>query len=120
MRIRTLAFLALPALLAVPVGAAAQEPSPSPVDWGASCAIPASPAPQATPDCGPDGTDGPVAVIDVSGEVYRIALTTPDALAGARALLAGTSAAAIPNGTVVRDDPGPNAPWNCGSRRSER
>lgn len=112
MRIRTLAFLALPALLAAPVGAGAQDPSPSPVDWGASCAIPASPVPQATPDCGPSDADGPIAVIEVSGEVYRIALTTPDALAGARALLAGTSAAAIPNGTVVYGDPGPNAPWS--------
>lgn len=99
-------------LALLPATAMAQDPSPGPVDWGASCAVPASPMPQATPDCGPTGTEAPVAVVDVSGEVYRIALTTPDALAGARAILAGTSAATIPNALVRYGDPGLNAPWS--------
>lgn len=110
MRHRLTLLLAGLSLAVSPAVALAADPSPSPMDWGASCRVPASPAPMATADCGP-GT-APVAVIDVSGEVYRIELTTPAALEGARALLAGTSAAAIPNGIVVYGDQGRNAPWS--------
>lgn len=113
MRTRTVPLLvALASALVLPVGAAAQDPSPGPTDWSASCQVPASPSPQATPGCGPAGPEVPTAVIDVHGEVYRIELSRAEALAGARSLLAGTSAATIPSGAVVFDDPGPNAPWS--------
>jgi hypothetical protein len=109
---RTVPLLAAFAFtLVMPVAASAQDSSPGVMDWNASCQVPASPSPQATPGCGP-GAQVPTAVIDVSGEVYRIELSSSEALAGARALLAGTSAATIPSGAVVVDDPGPNAPWS--------
>jgi len=54
----------------------------------------------------------PVATLQVVDETYKIELATPELVAHAEALLAGESVAAIPNGVVVRDDPGPNAPWS--------
>jgi hypothetical protein len=54
----------------------------------------------------------PVATFQVVDETYKIELATPELVAHAEALLAGESVAAIPNGVVVRDDPGPNAPWS--------
>ena len=100
------------ALLAPAWSVAAADPSPSPEPWGQSCAVPASPAPMATPDCGGTPAAIPTAVISVDGEVYRIELIAPGALEGAVALITGESAANIPTGVVVRDDPGPNAPWS--------
>ena len=60
--------------------------------------------------CGPQGN--PVATFDVVGETYKIELATPELVAHAEALLAGEDVASIPLGRVVRDDPGPNAPWS--------
>ncbi len=55
----------------------------------------------------------PVATFEVAGgETYRIELATPELADHARRLLAGDQLSAIPLGTVVRDDPGPNAPWS--------
>ena len=54
----------------------------------------------------------PVATFQVVDETYKIELATPELVAHAEALLAGESVASIPNGVVVRDDPGPNAPWS--------
>ena len=54
----------------------------------------------------------PVATFQVVDETYKIELATPELVAHAEALLAGESVAAIPNGVVVRNDPGPNAPWS--------
>lgn len=54
----------------------------------------------------------PVATFQVVGETYRVELATPELLAHAEALLAGENVAAIPNGEVVRGDPGVNAPWS--------
>ena len=70
--------------------------------------------------CGDDGpgaapavtTGNPVATIQVVGETYKIELATPELVQHARDLLAGEEVASIPNGTVVRDDPGVNAPWS--------
>ena len=70
--------------------------------------------------CGDDGpaaapttTSGnPVATIQVVDETYKIELATPELADHARALLAGEEVASIPLGTVVRDDPGVNAPWS--------
>ncbi|WP_294181050.1 hypothetical protein [uncultured Schumannella sp.] len=55
----------------------------------------------------------PVATFAVAGgETYRIELVTPDLVNHAERLLAGEQVAAIPVGTVVRDDPGVNEPWS--------
>ena len=54
----------------------------------------------------------PVATFRVADvETYKIALLTPELVDHAERLLAGEPIAAIPLGTVVRDSPGPNAPW---------
>jgi len=58
------------------------------------------------------GSGAPVATIRVVDETYRIELADPEALAIARQLLAGQIPPMIPDGRVVRDDPGPNAPWS--------
>jgi hypothetical protein len=54
----------------------------------------------------------PIATFQVVDEQYKIELATPELVAHAEALLAGEAVASIPNGVVVRDDPGPNAPWS--------
>jgi hypothetical protein len=54
----------------------------------------------------------PVATFQVVDETYKIELTTPELQQHARDLLAGEDVAGIPNGVVVRDDPGVNAPWS--------
>lgn len=54
----------------------------------------------------------PVATFQVGDETYKIELATPELVGHAQALLDGEDVAAIPNGTVVRDDPGVNAPWS--------
>ena len=54
-----------------------------------------------------------VATFEVAGdETYRIELATPELIAHAQKLLAGEEVAAIPLGTVVRNDPGVNEPWS--------
>jgi len=58
------------------------------------------------------GQRNPVATFQVVDETYKIELATPELVAHAEALLAGENVSAIPNGVVVRDDPGPNAPWS--------
>lgn len=60
--------------------------------------------------CAPAGN--PVATFRVIDEEYRIELATPELVEHAEALLAGEDVASIPVGRVVRDDPGPNAPWS--------
>jgi hypothetical protein len=60
--------------------------------------------------CTPDRN--PVATFQVVDEQYKIELATPELVEHAQALLAGESVASIPNGIVVRDDQGPNAPWS--------
>ena len=54
----------------------------------------------------------PVATFQVVDETYKIELATPELVEHAHALLAGEDVASIPLGTVVRNDPGPNAPWS--------
>ncbi|HEV7741816.1 MAG TPA: hypothetical protein VGO65_05305 [Pseudolysinimonas sp.] len=54
----------------------------------------------------------PVATFQVVDETYKVELATPELVAHAQALLDGDDVASIPNGTVVRDDPGVNAPWS--------
>lgn len=60
--------------------------------------------------CAPAGN--PIATFRVGDETYKIELATPELVDHAESLLAGDHVARIPNGVVVRDDPGPNAPWS--------
>ncbi len=54
-----------------------------------------------------------VATFEVAGsERFEIELATPELIDHARRLLAGDAIAAIPIGTVVRDDASVNAPWS--------
>jgi hypothetical protein len=73
--------------------------------------------------CGDDGpiasppTTAPsghaIATFEVAGnETFKVELASPQLVDHARRLLAGDDVAAIPIGTVVRGDPGPNAPWS--------
>jgi hypothetical protein len=54
----------------------------------------------------------PVATFEVVDQTYKIELTTPELQQHAQDLLDGKDVASIPNGKVVRDDPGVNAPWS--------
>jgi len=62
----------------------------------------------------PAGAGGahPVATIRVVDETYKVELASPRALAIARQLLGREIPPMIPNGRIVRGDPGPNAPWS--------
>ncbi len=63
--------------------------------------------------CTPADASNPVATFQVAGgETYRIELATPELVDHAERLLAGEQIAAIPLGTVVRDDAGVNEPWS--------
>lgn len=63
--------------------------------------------------CSAPASDNPVATFEVAGgETYRIELTSPELIEHAQRLLEGEAIAAIPLGTVVRDDAGVNAPWS--------
>ena len=53
-----------------------------------------------------------MATFQVIDETYKIELATPELVEHVKQLMAGDEVAAIPNGIVVRDDAGPNAPWS--------
>ena len=56
--------------------------------------------------------DHAIATFEVAdGQTFKVELTTADLVDAAAALLGGGDGPNIPIGTVVRDDPGPNAPW---------
>lgn len=78
-----------------------------------ACATSSGPPPvgdTSGPSSGPAG--GAVATFEVAGgERYHIELVDPAVVEHARRLLAGEKISAIPLGTVVRRDSGPNAPW---------
>ncbi len=61
-------------------------------------------------------TSGPTVVtFEVAGysdETYKIELATPELIEHVKQIMAGEDVALIPNGLVVRDDPGVNAPWS--------
>ncbi|MDP3209867.1 MAG: hypothetical protein Q8M65_12030 [Rhodoglobus sp.] len=61
--------------------------------------------------CMPTGPT--VATFEVAGvQTYKIELATPELIQHAKDLMAGSRQGTIPLGTVVRDDPGVNAPWS--------
>lgn len=54
-----------------------------------------------------------VATFEVAGEqTFKVELATPELIQHAKDLLGGKDVSSIPIGTVVRDDPGVNAPWS--------
>lgn len=81
---------------------------------GVAAAIAGAALASALAGCASGGSHGnPVATFEVAGEeTYRIELATPELVEHAQRLLAGEQVASIPLGTVVRGDPGPNAPWS--------
>jgi len=63
--------------------------------------------------CAPAAPQPVVATFEVAGdETYKVELATPELIEHAERLLAGEEVAAIPLGTVVRDDAGVNEPWS--------
>ena len=58
------------------------------------------------------GSGNPVATFQVIDETYKIELATPELVEHVKQLMAGDEVAGIPNGVVVRDESGPNAPWS--------
>ena len=62
--------------------------------------------------CVPTGPT--VATFQVAGDqTYKVELATPELIQHAKDLMNGaTQQGRIPNGKVVRDDPGVNAPWS--------
>jgi hypothetical protein len=62
----------------------------------------------------PEPTFGDHAIVTfevADDEQFKVELTTSELVAAAASLLDGGEGPSIPIGTVVRDDPGPNAPW---------
>lgn len=61
--------------------------------------------------CVPSGPT--VATFEVANQgTFKVELATPELIAHAKELLAGSEEGRIPIGKVVRDDPGVNAPWS--------
>lgn len=73
---------------------------------------PSAPPTAAPPTSSPSVPAAVIVTIDTGGETFRILLTQPDDIAIARALLAGTSRSNIPNGRVIRGDPGVNTGYS--------
>lgn len=94
----------LVALVALVVGCSA-GPGASPSPTG---------RPSVAPTAAPSGSTGRVVVtfLVAGEEEYRIELTDPADLDIARRLLAGEEAPGIPNGIVVRGDPGVNTGYS--------
>lgn len=64
------------------------------------------------PGAADPGADAVIATFEVAnGERFSVELATPELIDHAERLLAGDDIAAIPLGTVVRDDPSVNKSW---------
>ena len=58
-------------------------------------------------------SDTTVVTFEVADQgTYKIELITPEQIAHVKELMAGSEEGRIPVGTIVRDDPGVNAPWS--------
>jgi hypothetical protein len=71
-----------------------------------------SPSPAVTPAASPSPDGAVVVTFQVEDEQYRILLTEEADIENARRLLAGEEAPAIPNGLIVRGDPGVNVGYS--------
>ncbi len=74
-----------------------------------ACSSGGSPVPTPSPTASPGGV---IATFRVVNEEFRILVTDAELIAHVRALLAGGEEGRIPNGLIVRGDPGVNAPWS--------
>lgn len=99
--------LSLLVLAATVLGACATPGTPTNPPASPTPGIPTTP-----PSSAPSNPVGVVVTVEAGGETYRILLTEPDDIANARALLAGTATATIPNGRVVRGDAGVNTGYS--------
>ncbi len=95
-RSRNRGLALIPAALLLAGCATSASPSPTPTQRP-------SPAPSASP-----AQTGVVVTFRVIDQEYRIGLTDPADIEIARKLLRGEQAPGIPNGIVVRGDPGVN------------
>jgi hypothetical protein len=73
--------------------------------------VSSAPTHAASPDSSSAVEEPVIVTMEVVDETFRVLLTHPDDIAIARQLLAGEEAPSIPNGRIVYDDPGVNAPW---------
>jgi hypothetical protein len=64
----------------------------------------------ATPTTAPSGHA--IATFKVGDETFKVEMATPELVDHAKRLLAGEDVSSIPIGSVVRSNPGPNAPWS--------
>ena len=94
-------YVALLALAVAACSSGGASPSAGP-------STPASAAPSAPVSAAPSGAAGVVVTFQVVDEQYRIELTDAADVEIARRLLAGQEAPTIPNGIVIRGDPGVN------------
>jgi hypothetical protein len=63
-------------------------------------------------DGGGSGSGKAIATFEVAGgETFKVELATPELVDQARKMLTGEERQSIPLSTVVRGDPGVNAPW---------
>jgi hypothetical protein len=102
---------ALLALAAAAVFAACSAPGPS-APANPTPGTPTAPPTAAPPTSSPSAGAGVIVTIAAGGETFRVLLTEADDIATARELLAGTSMANIPNGRVIRGDPGVNTGYS--------
>ncbi|HEU4321795.1 MAG TPA: hypothetical protein VFS21_01485 [Roseiflexaceae bacterium] len=115
-----LAAVALAALLSGCGTATGSLPAPTaPPATAVPAPEPSAPPPTAAPDPAeplptpPAASDGAIVTLRVAdSETYRILLTDPADIEAARRLLAGEQAPSIPNGRVVRGDPGVNTGYS--------
>ena len=99
----TLLLIVLATLVAA-CGTPTAAPSAAPTASPRPTPTPPSPTAPASPSAG----EGVVVTFAVEDEQYRILLTDPVDIAIAEQLLAGEEAPSIPNGLIVRGDPGVN------------
>ncbi|CAN5254773.1 hypothetical protein BH24CHL7_BH24CHL7_04880 [soil metagenome] len=105
----SIALLAATALFAA-CGTAPAAPTAAPASPTAPPAV--SPSPTAPAAVSPSPSGAVVVTFQVEDEQYRILLTDADDIAVAQRLLAGEEAPSIPNGLIVRGDPGVNTGYS--------
>jgi hypothetical protein len=105
---RLLGLGLLVGLLAACAGAPTPSATPTPTPVTDPTISP-SPSPSPSPSASPSGV---IVTFDVEGEQYRVLITSAVLIEHAQALLAGGEEGRIPNGLIVRGEPGVNAPWS--------
>jgi hypothetical protein len=105
-----------PATAIPPIASPTLAPTAAPVTPQPTPSATALATPSAEPTQSPPATLFPagsvIVTFAVEAEGFKVLLTDPADITIAQALLAGEEAPPIPNGLVVRDDSGVNAPWS--------